>query len=120
MNHNVYRCAVLLPLSLLILSGCATRQKPIYGWGNYQQQVYEYFKADTKSSEEQIIALEAGMQKNRSQGNPLPPGYHAHLGMLYANVGKPDMVVQEFETEKTLFPESAPYMDFLLNKFKKQ
>ncbi|WP_348533510.1 DUF4810 domain-containing protein [Herbaspirillum sp. 3R11] len=119
MTKTVFRFATLLPLSLLILTGCATRQQPIYGWGNYQQQVYEYFKADTKSNEEQIAALEESIQKNRSKGAPLPPGYHAHLGMLYANAGKPDMVVQEFETEKALFPESAPYMNFLLAKLKK-
>jgi len=119
MTNTVFRFAALLPLSLLILTGCATRQQPIYGWGNYQQQVYQYFKADTKSNEEQIAALEESMQKNRSKGTPVPPGYHAHLGLLYANAGKPDMVVQEFETEKTLFPESAPYMDFLLAKLKK-
>lgn len=119
MKKTIHSFALLLPLSLLALTGCVTKQQPIYGWGNYQQQVYQYFKADTKSNEEQIAALEESMQKNRSKGTPLPPGYHAHLGMLYANAGKPDMVVQEFETEKALFPESAPYMDFLLAKLKK-
>jgi len=111
---------VSLALTLLILTGCATRQPQLYGWGSYQQQVYQYLKADgSKSNEEQILALEETAEKNRAKGEAFPPGYHAHLGLLYANAGKEDLVVQEFTTEKTLFPESAAYMDFLLRKFKK-
>nr|WP_051516737.1 DUF4810 domain-containing protein [Herbaspirillum sp. RV1423] len=117
---STFRSALILALPLLVLTGCATRQPPLYGWGSYQQEVYQYFKADgSKSNEEQILALEETAQKSRAKGETLPPGYHAHLGLLYANAGKEDLVVQEFETEKTLFPESAPYMDFLLRKFKK-
>jgi hypothetical protein len=28
------------------LSGCATQQKSLYGWGNYQDQLYEHFKTE--------------------------------------------------------------------------
>jgi len=109
-----------LVLALLALTGCASKQPPLYSWGSYQQQVYQYFKADgSKTSEEQILALQESAEKTRSSGAALPPGYHAHLGLLYAHAGKDDLVVQEFETEKALFPESAPYMDFLLRKVKK-
>ena len=38
--------------------------------------------------------------------------------MLYMNMGKDDQMVQEFRTEKALFPESAAYMDFLLKNAK--
>ena len=33
-------------------------------------------------------------------------------------MGKDDQMVQEFRTEKVLFPESAAYMDFLLKNAK--
>jgi hypothetical protein len=49
----------------------------------------------------------------------VPPGFHAHLGMLYSIAGKSDQMVAQFEDEKKLFPESATYMDFLLAKVKK-
>lgn len=117
---SILRFSLMLPVAALILTGCATRQPPLYGWGNYQQQVYQYLKEDgSKSNEEQLLALQESAQKSSSKGEKSPPGYHAHLGLLYANAGKDDMVVQEFETEKTLFPESTPYMDFLLRKIKK-
>lgn len=87
----------------------------MYQWDGYQQQVYEYLKG-TGSPEEQIAKLEESIQKARSKGAALPPGFHAHLGLLYAKVGKQDQLVQELETEKTLFPESVAFMDFLLKK----
>ncbi|WP_211440707.1 DUF4810 domain-containing protein [Collimonas humicola] len=106
-------------LSCIALTGCHTAPKQLYQWESYQPQVYEYFKGQ-KGVEEQISALEQDLQKIRATGNMAPPGYHAHLGMLYASIGKNDQVIQEFETEKTLFPESSTYMDFLTKKSKKQ
>jgi hypothetical protein len=38
---------------------------------------------------------------------------------LYFQTGKGDQAVQSFQTEKTLFPESAVYMDRILAKVKK-
>lgn len=102
-----------------LLSGCVTPQQKLYQWEGYQPQVYQYFKTQGNSVEAQITVLERDIQKIRAKGNTPPPGYHAHLGLLYSQIGKADQVVQEFETEKTLFPESTPYMDFLLKKFKK-
>lgn len=49
---------------------------------------------------------------------PVPPGLHAHLGMLYGNTGHTDLAMAEFNTEKAAFPESAPFMDFLMSKDK--
>lgn len=100
------------------LVGCANQQKSLYGWGSYQQQVYKRFKSEG-GPDEQIAALEDDLQKMRAKDEAVPPGYHAHLGMLYAEVGKEDQLVQEFEAEKKLFPESAPYMNFLMRKYQK-
>lgn len=106
-------------LGTAFMAGCAQKAAPLYYWGSYQPQVYEYFKGDGKSYEEQIIALEADVQKARAAGSLLPPGYHAHLGLLYLKAGKDDQVKQQFETEKTQYPESSSFMDFLLKKFNK-
>ncbi|MBU0938106.1 MAG: DUF4810 domain-containing protein, partial [Gammaproteobacteria bacterium] len=68
--------------------------------------------------EAQVEALERDLQKINASGRQAPPGYHAHLGMLYLSMGKDDQMVQQFRTEKALFPESAAYMDFLLRNAK--
>ncbi|HEM7894664.1 DUF4810 domain-containing protein [Burkholderia cepacia] len=100
----------------MLLAGCAApTTPPLYQWNGYQPQVYEYFKGQS-SPQQQIDALEKALQEIRAKGNKPPPGFHAHLGMLYASVGNGQQATQSFEAEKALFPESAPYMDFLMKK----
>lgn len=106
--------SVVMPAALL-LTGCVQQPKMLYQWEGYQAQVYEFFKGEG-STEEQIDELEKGLQLIRAKGNTPPPGYHAHLGMLYARLGRDDQVRQQFETEKTLFPESTRYIDFLMSR----
>ncbi len=107
-----------LAVLLLLLAGCATQPKPIYNWDKYQTTVYQYYQSDKVSQEEQIASLKESIEKSRATNKLVPPGLHAQLGLLYANTGHTDQAFQEFNTEKTLFPESAAYMDFLLKKNK--
>lgn len=116
--QQALRCTAFALASTLLLAGCASQPKPLYHWGSYQTQVYKHLKGEA-GPEEQIAALEEDFQKARSEGASLPPGYHAHLALLYAEIGKEDQVRQQLESEKTNFPESAPFMDFLMRKFGK-
>lgn len=121
MKIQLNRMGAAVLLSAGILGGCAVTPSapPLYQWNGYQAQLYEYFKADSKSVDEQIIALEQSAEKIKASGLAFPPGFHAHLAMLYAHVGKEDQALQHFQAEKELFPESAEYIDFLLKKDKK-
>jgi hypothetical protein len=102
--------------AVLLLAGCAApTTPPLYQWNGYQPQVYAYFKGQT-SPQEQIDVLEKALQDIRGKGATPPPGFHAHLGMLYASVGNGQQAAQEFQAEKQLFPESSAYMDFLMKK----
>jgi hypothetical protein len=110
--------ALMLPAALL-LPGCAS-QPLIYSWGSYEDQIYTmYAKPDKATPEIQIAKLEADFQKSRSENKPVPPGFHAHLGYLYSQLGKMDQARQELETEKANFPESAKFMDRLLSNLNK-
>jgi hypothetical protein len=71
------------------------------------------------SPEMQIERLEADYQKARAENKPVPPGFHAHLGFLYFQLGKLDQAKQELETEKAQFPESAAFIDHLLANLRK-
>ncbi|MGL4507790.1 MAG: DUF4810 domain-containing protein [Aeromonas sobria] len=48
----------------------------------------------------------------------MPPGFHAHLAMLYAQQGRDNLALEHFEKEKQLFPESTTFINFLLNQKK--
>ncbi len=102
--------------SAVFLAGCAPTHQTLYYWGDYQTQVYGHF-AKEKSPEEQIAKLEAGLEKARASGKPVPPGYNAHLGILFALSEHADQMLKYFEAEKKLYPESTAYIDFLLRKF---
>jgi len=97
--------------------GCAPKVPPLYSWGNYEDQVYDYFKG--QSVEKQIIELEKHSQKAKATGTLLPPGFQAHLGLLYSKVGRDDKLAEQLLIEKTNFPESSGFFDGLINKFKK-
>jgi hypothetical protein len=104
---------------LATLTGCAG-PKQLYSWNGYQLQVYAHLKNDGKSSpEEQIIELEKGIQQAAAKGAQVPPGYHAHLGLLYLNTGRTDQALAAWNQEKALFPESTKYIDFLIGNMKK-
>lgn len=98
----------------ILVAGCATPQKPLYHWGHYQPVVYEHFKG--ASPEEQQARLELTAQEAASLGVPVPPGFHAHWGLLHLNTGQMDAARKAFEMEAALFPESRPYMNFLLGR----
>ena len=103
----------LAALAVGLLAGCATRPQPLYYWGDYPGLTYSYFQ-NAKGAQEQIQALEALREKARARGQALPPGYRAHMGMLYAKAGQPDKSADAISAEKAHFPESASFMDFLL------
>ena len=98
----------------LFLIGCKTTE-PIYYYGAYPEAVYSYFKADDLSISQQITILEELIEQARGMHKSVPPGVHAHLGMLYFETGNSGLGLTNFEQEKALFPESVNYIDFLIN-----
>ena len=102
----------------MLLAGCAA--PTLYSWGSYEELVYTmYAKPGKALPETQVARLEEDFQKARAKNRPVPPGFHAHLGYLYFQLGKPDPARQEFETEKKLFPESTVFMNRLLANLNK-
>lgn len=99
----------------ILMSGCKTTE-PMYYYGNYSEAVYSYFKADETPVSQQITILEEVIAKARDKGKPVAPGVHAHLGMLYFESGNNGQGINHFEQEKALFPESAAYINFLINQ----
>lgn len=102
---------LILPI---FLSACAAN-KNIYEWGSYQTQVYNHFEHSTPS-EEQIEKLESDLSKAQGSTKAIAPGFHAHLGLLYHLVGNAAKGSSHFEQEKSLYPESSNFINFLLTK----
>lgn len=109
-------CAALGLVSAL--AACASAPSTLYSWNGYNDHVYNYLKSEA-SPEEQVLALEKGVQEASAKGRALPPGYYAHLGLMYLNSGRTDQALSAWSQEKAHFPESTPYIGYLINNMKK-
>ncbi len=112
------RGAFLVALAALCgpLVGCVTAPPPLYAWGDFSRVQYETLKSDGASPVQHIDTLRAQALKAQAEGQALPPGFRAHQGMLALVTDDAASARQFFEQEKAVFPESAPYMDRLIQR----
>ncbi|HTM09995.1 MAG TPA: DUF4810 domain-containing protein [Verrucomicrobiae bacterium] len=101
--------------ALFVLSACV--KQPLYAWGRYEDLVYQmYMKPGEADPVTQTAKLNEDIQKANAEGKPVPPGLHAHLAYLYYQQGDLGAARQEFQIEKKLFPESAAFIDGVLQR----
>ena len=107
----------LASAAALLLSGCAddSPRQPYYWDGAYTSSVYEYLTEEGDAGS-QIAALEESLQKAYQRAAKVPPGLHAHLGLLYLSQGNGAKFKAYVEKEAELYPESRDYAMFLLNQ----
>lgn len=104
--------------SLLFLAGCQM-PRPLYYWGNYETVSYlSYSKPEKATLQVQQAKLEEDLQKAKGHNMAAHPGLHAQLGYVYYQLGLLDEAVREFTAEKSLFPESATFMDQMIQRTK--
>jgi len=117
MVRITHRC-IIAGLLVSLLAACASGPRSLYYWGDFPDANYAWLKND--ASEDQQIAnlLEKGAQRAAANKYDLPPGFHAHLGLLYLRLGDADKAVEHWQAEKAAFPESAAFMDFQLRNLR--
>lgn len=104
----------LLLFGALLLAGCQT-VKPLYYWGNYENVIYlGYAKPDKATLALQLEKLQDDVSRTAAHNARAHPGLHAQLGYVLYQLGRVDEAVREFEAEKNLFPEAAPFMDRMI------
>lgn len=117
MLHRPLRaCAALAVVAAL--TGCATNHPSLYSWNGYSDHVYRYLKNEA-SPQEQVLAMEKAIQQTSARQQTLPPGFYAHLGLMYMHSGRTDQALNAWAHEKRVFPESAPYIDYLIHNLQK-
>lgn len=111
---NLFAAGVL---TAMVISGCANRQPQMYYWGEYEALIYDmYVEAGTAEADVQIEKLTADIDKASNAGKRVPPGVYAHLGFMYASKGNVNLAVEAFNQEKALFPESAKFIDGMMDR----
>ncbi len=102
----------------LWLGACAQKGPgPLYSWEAFPKQQYEaLLAANTGVPSEALLAMQAHADKARGANAALPPGFRAHLGLLKLSAGDAQGAREAWQAEIAAFPESAPYMQRLLDK----
>src|SRR5256885_445407 len=100
MKRPVHSATALAALAICAtLAGCAAPRQPLYAWNDYQPQVYQYLKDDgSTGAEDQLLKLEEARLKVQAEGKALPPGYRAHMAMLYSRTGNNEKTVDRKST----------------------
>jgi hypothetical protein len=116
MRRRLQLLALLALSGAALLAGCAQAPKQLYMWESFPRQQYDALLREGMSPASQIQAMEEHAAKARGANAALPPGFRAHLGMLYLGAGNADKAREMWVTEKATFPESTPYMNQLLRR----
>ena len=108
--------AVFLTIALsTLLAGCEAT--PLYHWGEYESLIYNgYTQPGLADANTQIEKLVADIQKADSLGKKVAPGIFAHLAYMYAIEGEVAKSNDAFVNEKSLYPESAKFIDGMMSR----
>lgn len=100
----------------VLFGGCASNDTQYY-WGEYENLVYKsHHEPGEVPPNVQIEKLQTDIEKAESKGKLVPPGVHAHLGLMYAANGNKELALASLNKEKELFPESAIFIDGLIKR----
>ena len=116
MQSSIFtRLTLIAPL--ILLSSCVTTREPHYYWGRYEQIIHDIYIAPGNADPvRQIDVLSVDIQQAQNTGKPVPPGLYAHLGFIYALQGNISESRAAFSEEKVLFPESAVFIDGMIER----
>jgi len=101
-----------------LMSGCSSQPKPLYNYGDYSESYYQAKKElSTDSALELQKAIEYSIQNaTDSRSGRVAPGMYANLGYIYLKGGNSQKAIENFEKEKSIYPESAHFMDRMIKK----
>lgn len=113
---------LLVPsLAVLFFTGCVTKQPTTMYCHNHAYTKSMYYYLQNEPNYDDQLKLMEKYFNIASETNTLPaPGAYAHMAMLYSKIGNDVEAIKYLNMEKEAFPESAHYIDFLLQKKKVQ
>ena len=110
---------IIFFLLIGLLCGCASPS--LYEWGNYDRWLYENYK-HPKDDEELYVELTALItayeRRSNPQSKPMAPGLYAEYGFLLMRRSENARAITYYKKEKALWPESAVFMDSMIQTAK--
>ncbi len=94
--------------------GCASKDTLFYQDPEYAKSMYDYLR-DEANLDEQIEYMTEYFEDAGESGKKVAPGAYGHMAALQLRLGNISEMRRYMELEKKTYPESAHYIDFLLN-----
>lgn len=110
---------VLLSMTVVfVVSGCVSSPTPLYNYGDYSEDYYTYKK---NMGDESALKLQKSIElaienAGNSRSGRVPPGMYANIGYMYLKGGDSVKAIDSFNKEKSIYPESAHFMDRIIKK----
>ena len=100
-----------------IISGC-NQPKPLYTYGKYSSS---YYASKKNTSADTALELQKSIEyaienTEESRSGRVAPGMYANLGYIYLKNGKTVKAIENFKKEKSIYPESAHFMNRMIKK----
>jgi len=101
-----------------LMTGCSSQPKPLYNYGEYSES---YYHSKKELSAESALELQKSIEYSienaaDSRSNRVAPGMYANLGYIYLKSGNSAKAIESFNKEKSIYPESAHFMDRMIKK----
>jgi len=102
-------------LLLAALGSCAPQVLPLYTWGSYEQDSYNYLhKANEESIQNLLLAYQEVIENQEGSRETTPPGICADYGFLLLQLDRVAEGKAMLEKEIELYPESKVFVDRIL------
>ncbi len=105
-------------LAALMMSGCATGNKSLYDWGQYEQTLFVvYHEPEYK---EQALNDYLAFVREYEANSRLAPGLFAEAGTFLLEQGDVDGAIGFYKLEYERWPESRPMLGILIENLEGQ
>lgn len=112
-------CIVVLVAAALVGTGCETTGGGLYQWGNYEQNLFDYYHKP--AMQETIVTNELSyLARLESQGKKPPPGLYAEAGTFLLLQGNTEQALGYYQKEHDTWPESQALMSNVIKNLQEQ
>src|SRR5690554_6311173 len=109
---------LLMALASLFVAGCATGNKQLYDWGQYEQTLFVVYH-EPEHKEQALNNYLAFVREYEGQSR-LAPGLFAEAGTFLLEQGDVNGAIGFYKMEYERWPESRPMLGILIENLESQ
>jgi hypothetical protein len=106
-----------LAILLVLMGTTAGCRYSLYDWGSYERStMVALCSPEVFAIGVEIERMEGEINRTEERGRTVPPGKYAYLAYLCYESGDSARAVKYFLAEKKTYPESAEFVDGMLER----